>query len=337
MKRSILFICKVGHGYGSSYQRRSSGLVNSAALVARALEGQGVRCKVAEAVDNNCIDRLVFEFQPDVVIVEALWVVPEKFKELMNLPHHKGREWYVHVHSNIPFLAHEGIATDWLLRYRKLGVGFIANCERAFEALTAMFGPAQIHFLPNVYESEMRPPERAVRDHVLCVGCFGAIRPMKNQLTQAMAALEYARETNRYLLFHVNATRTENQGDAILKSLRGLFAGVRGELVENPWMDHGAFKRTVSMMDISMQVSLSETFNIVTADAVSSGVPVVVSDEIGWTSLLSQADCASTRSIKSAMRFAEGNRWLVRLNQWHLRRYSANALKRWFLFASRCA
>ena len=35
-------------------------------------------------------------------------------------------------------------------------------------------------------------------------------------------------------------------------------------------------------MDIGLQVSFTETFNIVTADFVSKGVPVVVSKEIFW-------------------------------------------------------
>jgi len=34
-------------------------------------------------------------------------------------------------------------------------------------------------------------------------------------------------------------------------------------------------------MDICMQVSFSETFNIVAADCIASGVPVIVSSEIG--------------------------------------------------------
>jgi hypothetical protein len=35
-------------------------------------------------------------------------------------------------------------------------------------------------------------------------------------------------------------------------------------------------------MDIGMQVSFSESFNIVTADFVTAGVPIVASDDIEW-------------------------------------------------------
>jgi hypothetical protein len=35
-------------------------------------------------------------------------------------------------------------------------------------------------------------------------------------------------------------------------------------------------------MDVGMQVSFSESFNIVTADFVSMNVPIVASDDIAW-------------------------------------------------------
>ena len=40
--------------------------------------------------------------------------------------------------------------------------------------------------------------------------------------------------------------------------------------------------RLVSTMDIGLQVSISETFNIVCADHVYMGIPIVTSKEISW-------------------------------------------------------
>jgi len=45
-------------------------------------------------------------------------------------------------------------------------------------------------------------------------------------------------------------------------------------------MEHNDFIRVVKSMDIGMQVSLSESFNIVAADFVSNGVPLVGSPDI---------------------------------------------------------
>ena len=330
MSRRILFICKTGHGYGSAYQRKSSGLVTSTKLVVDALRSKGVECKLVEAIDNNCIDKLISEYKPDTVVIEALWVVPEKFKELMRL--HAVR-WFVHLHSNIPFLASEGISIDWISRYyREYGIGVIVNCERALEAMHAM--DIDAFLLPNVYERSPVPSRSASCWSTIYVGCFGAIRPMKNQLAQAMAAMQYARSTNRTLEFFINASRVENQGEACLKSIRALFANSEYDsLHEVDWIDHAEFTRLVGVMDISMQCSLSETFNIVTADAVTASVPVVVSPEIGWVSRFNQADPSSVLSIARAMDRVEGNNLLIKWNQRLLRRYSKNALDLWMEWA----
>jgi len=45
-------------------------------------------------------------------------------------------------------------------------------------------------------------------------------------------------------------------------------------------MDHSDFISIVKSMDIGMQVSLSESFNIVAADFVSNGIPLVGSPDI---------------------------------------------------------
>ena len=45
-------------------------------------------------------------------------------------------------------------------------------------------------------------------------------------------------------------------------------------------MDHESFIELVKSMDMCLQVSFTETFNIVTADAVANSVPVVVSSEM---------------------------------------------------------
>ena len=80
----VLFILKSGCGYGH-WSHKSSGLFNSASACAQMLEDDGIPSKVVEVVDNNCIDREVHKFRPTHVIIEALWVVPEKFSVLSKL------------------------------------------------------------------------------------------------------------------------------------------------------------------------------------------------------------------------------------------------------------
>jgi len=59
-----------------------------------------------------------------------------------------------------------------------------------------------------------------------------------------------------------------------------------------------------------MQVSLSETFNFVTADFVNAGVPVVVSPEVSWMPSAFQADPTSTAEIIKTMSVALRGRTL---------------------------
>jgi hypothetical protein len=62
-----------------------------------------------------------------------------------------------------------------------------------------------------------------------------------------------------------------------------MFADLKwAKLVERPWEDWATFRQTVSGMDLCLQVSMTETFNITTADAVAEGVPCVVSPCIEW-------------------------------------------------------
>ena len=50
-----------------------------------------------------------------------------------------------------------------------------------------------------------------------------------------------------------------------------------------------------------MQVSYTETFNIVTADAIVNGVPIITSSDIVWSDPHFQADPNSTVSMVEAL------------------------------------
>ena len=53
-------------------------------------------------------------------------------------------------------------------------------------------------------------------------------------------------------------------------------------LVVHGWYRHRAFLDAVNAMDVGMQVSFTETFNIVAADFAWNGVPVITSKEMSW-------------------------------------------------------
>jgi hypothetical protein len=280
-----LFILKRRCNYGEpSYPIGfTSGLYNSAKFVSDMLEHMGIESKVVEVVDNNSIDGEVASYKPTHVFIEALWVVPSKFEVLQKL--HPMVKWVVRIHSNVPFLANEGIAIDWIKGYAKFGnVRVAPNSRLCMDDLRAVIPEHKLVYLPNYYQFE--PPTAHIGttdDTTVRIGCFGAIRPLKNQLIQAIAAIRFAATIGKKLEFHINSSRVEQKGCNVLKNLRALFSDTPDRvLVEHKWLPRSEFLAVIGSMDINMQVSFTETFNIVAADSVNEFVPVIVSDSIGF-------------------------------------------------------
>lgn len=342
MRKKVLFICKRGGIYGGVYGeygtgRQSSGLKNSASFVVNMLRANGVQAKLVEVTDNNDIDREVTVSRPTHVIIEALWVVPSKFTVLRRL--HPAVQWIVRVHSEIPFLANEGSAMEWILGYLEMGVEVAPNSPRALTALRELIPEGRLRYLPNYYPTglwlrKMSRPARAAID----IGCFGAVRPMKNQLIQAIAALSFARSRGLYLRFHMNGTRIEQGGSPVLKNIAAVFArSPDAELVLHPWVNHAEFIRLVRQLDMAMQVSFSETFNIVSADCAARGIPVVASPEISWVIPAYQAPPTSLESIERTLNVAFESRYgvLPTENFRSLQRASREAAEIWLRWLGR--
>jgi hypothetical protein len=332
-KKSVLFLLKQGD-YGNGYRPRG-GLFTSARLVAEMLERAGVRVGLRHCIDGNDIDREVTAFKPDVCVIEALWVTPEKAQQNARL--HPDTLFVVRIHSEIQFLSSEGIAIQWLKEYGPV-VNIAVNSERADRDLGYALGLDSI-LLPNYYPTPDKAPRRAeVADGgYLFVGCFGALRPLKNNLAQAIAALEYAAQVDRRLVFGVNIAAADPQ---ILKNMRALFKGRSdgASLYELGWLDHADFVETLGVCEVVMQCSQSETFCITAADAAALGIPIVVSPEVRWASRYSQVDPndvdAMVRGLDRALTWNRRGRLLERLNLARLRKTSERAKATWLRFLS---
>jgi len=339
--KRVLFICKRrNESYGASdgnYNTASYGLLNSCRLVGKALMSTypGLQFHVAIVDDNNGIDREVYNYRPTHVIIEALWVVPDKFDVL--LPRYPRTKWSVRLHSKAAFIANEGVAFEWIKGYERLktkynNFNFSVN-DKDFHADLSELLDSEIDYLPNLYPIGDGPKHRCpdLEDKELHIGCFGAIRPLKNQLEQAIAAIIFADEMEMKLHFHINAARTEQRGDNVLKNIRALFSDTKHVLVEHKWYGHDDFIEVVRKMDIGMQVSFSETFNIVAADFAANNVPVIVSPEIDWASMLYKVDPNDTdkivRKLKFAYAFSCVN--LHYLNKAGLNRHNARSIQAW--------
>jgi hypothetical protein len=344
----VLFILKRREDYGqdNSYSETgiSTGLLNSATFVKDMLNKNGISSELVIVIDNNDIDREVTIHEPTHVIIEAVWVVPEKFEILRRL--YPNVKWIIRYHSETPFIANEGIALKWFYDYVKQHNVYVsANSKRFMHDLRIMMQSTgascemisnKLIYLPNYYPVEEIHTKRKTNKPTIDIGCFGAIRPLKNHLNQAVAALQYANRIGKKLNFHINIGRTEMKGDSILNNLKNLFSNTTNyghNLITHQWSKHSVFVNMIkSTIDVGMQVSFTETFNIVAADMVTAGVPIVTSNEIPWA-IVGNAYPTSTDSMVSSLFWAHNfPKFNVILNSMSLKRYGKHSEFQWLSF-----
>lgn len=355
MCKRILILLKQSYTYGAPEQGPAkAGLLNSADFLAGGLEvAFDLDVKVVVCTDANDIDREVFNYKPDLCILEALWYTPEKLLEVQQL--HRGVVFVVRINSKIPFLALEGMSVGWMKQY--LTNAKSAKLDNLILSTNNFYCTRDLNAasIPNVYLPNLYPavPEKAetiinkiseearlaldmpldLGKKTLNVGCFGAIRPLKNQLIQAVAAIEYANNNGLTLLFHINSSRVEQQGSEPLKNLRSLFEGGPHHLVEHGWVGHQEFLDVLREMDVCLQVSFTESFNIVTADTISQYVPVVVSPDIDWVPPICRADPNDATAIATTLGYVLGhNALVIRRTVKALNTYTRKGTKEWFNF-----
>jgi len=346
MRKRILFILKRREDYNPvahSPKGLSTGLFNSASFMVSMLNDLGIEANIEVAIDNNCIDRLVNQHKPTHVIIEALWVVPSKFAVLTKL--HPNVKWIIRLHSEMPFMAGEGMAMDWLGDYVanpniSIGVNAPRMMNEVAEYLKTKMRWSnetineRIIYMPNFYPQEYKKKEFNYDKYWVDIACFGAVRPLKNHLVQAFGALKFANKINKQLRFHINGGRIEMKGDPVMNNLRGLFQHLHiggHQLIIHEWRVREEFLELCSKMDIGMQCNFSETFNIVGSDLISQGVPLIGTSEIPWASKFFNAVPTDSTYICEIL---ERTYHMPQLNVWrnqtNLTKYTDNTAKIWY-------
>jgi hypothetical protein len=254
----------------------------------RVLRRAGVHVEaapVAEPVDVRA--RLLERPHVTHCVLEAPWVARDPMAELLHA--FPKVHFLVRSHSQIGFLQVEPGAIQLLrdllvLQDNALNLSVATNSitlKRFFE--TAYCGHTL--YLPNLYDLERvaRRRSAAHTSRTLRIGSFGALRLLKNHTTAAAAALMLAKRRGCDLEFFVSVENDTMGGAAVLDALRRMFAGLSwARLVECPWQNWATFRHTVAGMDLCLQISMTETFNLTIADAVAEGVPCVVGPAIQW-------------------------------------------------------
>ena len=314
----ILFILK-DRFYNKSHSK-SYGLINSSKQVAAYLESIGNECKIVQVVDGNDIDREVYEYKPNMVIIEALWVTGHKMKELVEIQRYRHIKWVVRVHSDIGFLSAETFGLKYINDYINLKKEnlFVSSNNLEFNHYLSETLQYPFVYLPNIIEIKFRKPHEEYKNYI-DVGCFGSLRILKNQCYQAMCAMSAADKLGKILKFHVTVDVDIDHKDIlnpVLKNLEELFENSPHELVKHYWLENNEFHGLIRKMDIGLQISYTESFNIVSADFVNEGVPIVVSEAIKWMPFFMKT---------STVKYHETIKKIVQIYKWR----KCNLLKKW--------
>lgn len=220
------------------------------------------------------------------VVISAPWIPTVQLTPIVR--QYSATEFVVVSHSNIGFLQADPTAIQVLRSGSELeqaapNFHIAANSDKFQTWWLAAYGTRML-LLPNLYPFDSVRHKPAWTGGRLRIGCFCAIRPYKNVLTAAAAALEVGvrlRVTD--LEFWISSGRTEGGGNTIVAAIHQMYANVpRAKIVENNWASWPQFLSTVGAMDLMLQPSYTESFNMVVADGISRGVATVVGDAINW-------------------------------------------------------
>jgi len=278
------------------------GLGINAHMSAKVLRNCGIRVDVC-AVSGSDHIASILRSKPTAthVIIEAAFISVENVGVLTR--QFGNTEFSCRIHSQVAFLQCEPQAISMIRDYVRLqdhtlNFRLSVNSDRIGTFLEQVYG-SSILLLPNLYFID-NPQIRTFREpaSLLRVGSFGALRLMKNHATGVSAALMMASVHRRDLEFYLSVGREEGGGNSILAAVRNLFTGVPfGKLREIPWSNWSDFRHIIANLDLHMQLSVSETYNITTADACAQGVPTVCSGALDWTPASWHADIDDVSDI----------------------------------------
>ena len=250
--------------------------------IIKVLRREGVDVTSATVQDPKQIQSLIADHTH--VIVCAFFVPLAVWGPLVAA---NPRTLFVNVcHSNVGFLSADPHAISQItalfaLQYARHNFRVAANCQRFVDRARAAHG--EIEWLPNLYNCESFRARHWQPFHgrAIRVGCFGAPRRLKNQTTAAAAAIALAEQLRAQLEFVVNFGRDEDPG--VAGPVTHMISGARvGRVVPLAWSDPWNFRRVAGLVDVHLQPSYTESFNLTVADLLAEGVPSAVSHAVSW-------------------------------------------------------
>lgn len=243
--------------------------------------------------------------------------------------------WAIECHSNVGFLGAdpgavrimEGIVDLQLATHNVFAAG---NSRKFVDWATGDWG-AHVVWLPNLYSLAETFPERIRQPWdgraPLKLGLFGAQRPLKNFVTAGAGATALQQRCRVPLELHISSGRPEGDSGGALREMTKRKRDIR--VIYTGWLQWPAFRRYLRGIDLVLQVSHTESFNVVAADSCAEGVPVVGSTAIDWLPHRWQANPDDPMDVVCVAEYLLRSPEAIRDGQRALREYGDDGLITW--------
>lgn len=288
------------------------------------LNAQELRARLSSSVSSDPVTH---------VVISAPFIPTLDLASLAN--DFPDTHFLVNCHSNLGFLQADPSAMRLVregadLERQTWNFRIAANNERLANWITDAYGvPAT--WAPNLYHLDAASGR--ARAHysggILRIGAFGAMRPLKNFLTAAGAAVQIASILRADVELWMSSGRDEG-GGGLCEAIRQMTNGLcHVKLRESGWQTWPQFRQTVRSMHLLLQPSYTETFNVVTADGIAEGVASVVSEAIEWAperwkARVDDVDHIAQTGVRLLADKSAPGKGLVAL-----KRYNLRAIRQW--------
>jgi hypothetical protein len=265
------------------------------------------------------------------VIISAPWLTRHELRCMLEA--YPDIQFIIICHSNVGFLQSDLSAMELIRFYHDLEDEFPnlligGNSCKFVKWLSRAYDWDDVVFLPNLYPVRNIEFKEWEDESVLKIGAFGAVRPEKNFMTAAAAALVIHSKLGVPLEFHMLKGMDYN---SVTKAIRDMLNGLPDvTLVEHNWAYWDDFVQLVGEMDLLIQVSYTESFNMITCDGIYMGVPSVTSSAISWSPKEWQANADDAIEVSEVGVKLLFNPRLRREGLAALKRHVRKGLKHWF-------
>lgn len=253
---------------------KNKGIWYTTENVANYLNSIGVTTKIDIIEDFNLLNNIVNLYKPSIIFVEAIWLHPNKIKNLLK-DNDFIKRVVIHYHSDLSFFATEVFGMEWTYYYNNISdkITVSANCENFASSFDF------IEYLPNIYDKNFK--YNKIENNNIVLYQPGAVRLMKNHLTQMIASIKFGDKINKKILYRYNNLQN-NGGESVYRNLNSIANNTNHFVDEIDWINGKEYINYIKKTDIGLQLSFSESFNNVAADFVVNGKPVLVGDTIDW-------------------------------------------------------